>query len=177
MRHVDVGEIVRAHRCYEGRDESLDTYVLDEDRLLDLLEPLLEEAESSGDGVVMDYHSCEFFPERYFDLVLVLQCETDVLYDRLTQRNYSDRKRSENVTAEIMQVILEEANQAYDPNIVHALPSNTVQDMDSNVDRVRTWMERWVHDRSREAATTATTSSDENQDESNSSSDGDGFDA
>jgi adenylate kinase len=144
LRHLNVGEIVAAHKCYEGRDEALDTFVLDEDKLLDALEPMLDDARQNGQGIVMDYHSCEFFPERYFDLVLVLQCTTDVLYDRLTQRNYSERKRSENLTAEIMQVVLEEARHSYDPAIVHALPSNTIEDMDSNVERVKVWMDQWM---------------------------------
>jgi adenylate kinase len=163
LRHVNVGEMVMAHKCYEGRDEALDTYVLDEDKLLDALEPILEDFRQNHEGVVLDYHACDFFPERYFDLVLVLQCHTDILYDRLSSRNYSDLKRSENVTAEIMQVIWEEAQQSYDSQIVHAVPSNTIQDMDSNVDRVRTWMEQWIRDR-REEEVDASGSSEEDAD-------------
>jgi adenylate kinase len=162
LRHVNVGEIVQAHKCYEGRDEALDTYVLDEDKLLDLLEPILEDFRQNREGVVLDYHACDFFPERYFDLVLVLQCHTDILYDRLSSRNYSELKRSENVTAEIMHVIWEEAQQSYDPHIVHAVPSNTIQDMDSNVDRVRTWMEQWIRDHGEEEE--ASGSSEDNDD-------------
>jgi adenylate kinase len=164
FRHVNVGEMVMAHRCYEGRDEALDTYVLDEDKLLDALEPILEDFRQNREGVVLDYHACEFFPERYFDLVLVLQCHTNVLYDRLSSRNYSELKRSENVTAEIMQVIWEEAQQSYDPQIVHAVPSNTLEDMDGNVDRVRTWMEQWIRDR-REEEVDASGSSEEDDDD------------
>jgi adenylate kinase len=165
MLHLNVGDIVAAHKCYEGRDEALDTFVLDEDKLLDALEPMLNDARRNGHGAVMDYHSCEFFPERYFDLVLVLQCTTDVLYDRLTQRNYSDLKRSENVTAEIMHVVLEEARHSYDPTIVHALPSNTVQDMDSNVERVKVWMEQWMRDDHGAGAEEEGSSGDEEDDD------------
>jgi adenylate kinase len=161
LRHVNVGEMVLAHKCYEGRDEALDTYVLDEDKLLDALEPILEDFRQNREGVVLDYHACDFFPERYFDLVLVLQCHTNVLYDRLSSRNYSELKRSENVTAEIMQMILEEAKQAYDPQIVHAVPSNTIQDMDSNVDRVRTWMEQWIRDRGEEEEASGSSDDDD----------------
>lgn len=146
MVHVNVGEIVKENNCYDGRDESLDTNVLDEDRLVDeLLEPLFEEEPDKG-GIVADFHVCEIFPERWFDLVLVLRAKTDVLYDRLTARNYSDRKRSENVECEIMQVVLEEARDAYDPAIVHEVQSNTLQDMEGNVARVEMWMKQWVVD-------------------------------
>ena len=34
----------------------------------------------------MDFHSCDFFPERWFDLVIVLQTDNTVLYDRLDKR-------------------------------------------------------------------------------------------
>lgn len=37
-------------------------------------------------GNVLDYHACEWFPERWFDLVVVLRAATEPLYDRLTGR-------------------------------------------------------------------------------------------
>lgn len=55
-------------------------------------------------GNVVEFHSVDFFPERWFDLVLVLRADNTVLYDRLKLRQYPDKKIEENVTAEIMQV-------------------------------------------------------------------------
>lgn len=37
-------------------------------------------------GKVVDFHTCEIFPERWFDLVLVLRTDTANLYDRMTKR-------------------------------------------------------------------------------------------
>lgn len=37
-------------------------------------------------GKIVDYHGCDFFPERWFDLVLVLRCDNQQLYDRLAAR-------------------------------------------------------------------------------------------
>jgi adenylate kinase len=37
-------------------------------------------------GNIIDFHSCDFFPERWFDLVIVLQTDNTVLYDRLEKR-------------------------------------------------------------------------------------------
>ena len=45
----------------------------------------LEERMSKG-GNVVDYHGCEFFPERWFDIVFVLRTDNSVLYKRLQQR-------------------------------------------------------------------------------------------
>lgn len=40
----------------------------------------------SEGGVVLEHHTVDFFPERWFDLVLVLRCDNTILFDRLTER-------------------------------------------------------------------------------------------
>ena len=45
----------------------------------------LEEAMGEG-GNIVDYHGCDFFPERWFDIVFVLRTDNTVLYERLEQR-------------------------------------------------------------------------------------------
>lgn len=37
-------------------------------------------------GNIVDFHSCDFFPERWFDLVIVLHTDNTILYDRLEKR-------------------------------------------------------------------------------------------
>lgn len=37
-------------------------------------------------GKIVDYHGCDFFPERWFDIVFVLRTDNTVLYDRLAFR-------------------------------------------------------------------------------------------
>lgn len=103
-------------------------------------------------GHVVDFHSCEFFPERWFDIVLVLRTDNTVLFDRLKARGYTDKKVTENVECEIMQIVLDEAQKSYDSNIVHEVPSNTVDDMESNVERVEQWAREWVKDHGAGAA-------------------------
>mmetsp|Transcript_68029 Transcript_68029/g.188252 ORF Transcript_68029/g.188252 Transcript_68029/m.188252 type:complete len:137 (+) Transcript_68029:462-872(+) len=90
--------------------------------------------------------SCDFFPERWFDLVLVLTCDNTALYDRLVERGYAAKKVEENVQCEIMQVILQEAKESYAEEVVHQVTSDTIDDMESNVNRVAQWMEQWVAD-------------------------------
>ena len=48
---------------------------------MDALEPELEKG-----GCIVDFHSAEVFPERWFDLVIVLRVNNTLLYDRLQQR-------------------------------------------------------------------------------------------
>lgn len=138
FRHLNVGDLVKEHECHEGMDEALDTYILDEDKLLDLMEPMLGEG-----GCVVDFHSPEIFPERWFELVLVLRTETETLFDRLTKRGYSEKKRMENMECEIMQVVVEEARESYATEIVHEVPSNTLDDLDSALERVTSWYSSW----------------------------------
>ena len=53
----------------------------DEDALLDEL----EELQGSG-SLVVDYHSSELFPERWFQLVIVLRAEPVHIKERLSKR-------------------------------------------------------------------------------------------
>ena len=48
------------------------------------------------------------------------------------------KKLQDNVTCEIMQCILEEARNAYEA--VHEVQSNTVDDLEANVERVQEWL-------------------------------------
>jgi adenylate kinase len=56
-------------------------------------------------------------------------------------RNYNQRKITENMECEIMQVVLDEARESYAEEIVIELPSNDINDMESNVERVRQWVD------------------------------------
>jgi adenylate kinase len=138
LKHLNVGELVKTYSCHEGKDEEYDTYIVDDDQICDLLEPYVEKG-----GNIVDFHSCELFPERWFELILVLRANTDVLFDRLSERGYNDKKRSENIECEIMQIVLDEARESYDEEIVHELTSNTPEDLDNNINRIAQWLENW----------------------------------
>jgi broad-specificity NMP kinase len=51
-------------------------------QLIDEMEDMVK-----GGGNLVDYHSCDIFPERWFDAVVVLQTDNGVLYERLTNRS------------------------------------------------------------------------------------------
>ena len=44
-----------------------------------------------------------------------------------------------------MQVILDEARESYAEEIVIELPSNTIDDVESNVQRTLAWLQRWTN--------------------------------
>lgn len=71
----------------------------------------------------------------------MLTADTQVLYDRLAQRGYTDKKVQENMECEIMQIVQESAMESYDRDIVQILPSNTIDDLESNVERAAAWLD------------------------------------
>lgn len=54
--------------------------------------------------------------------------------------------------AEIMEVLLDEARQAFQAELVVELQSNTSEDMEGNTSRIETWVGLWTHERCNEAA-------------------------
>lgn len=69
-----------------------------------------------------------------------------VLTGRAYRRNYPEIKLQENLDSEIMEVLLQEAHDSYESEIVIELTSNTSDEMDSNVDRIEAWTKQWKID-------------------------------
>lgn len=139
--HLNISNLAKDRKCFESYDEEFDSHVVDEDKLLDSLEIDLRNG-----GAVVDWHCCDIFPERLIDLVVVLKTDTDKLHGRLSKRGYKDNKIQENLDCEIMEIVWQDAAGAYIPEIVIPLQSNTVEDMEENVDRIAVWIENWVRD-------------------------------
>jgi adenylate kinase len=78
--------------------------------------------------------------------VVVLRTDSTKLYDRLKARNYPEKKLQENLDSEIMEVLLEEARDGFDADIVVELRSDEVGDLQSNVERIEAWIENWKKD-------------------------------
>jgi adenylate kinase len=140
---ISVNELVKSKGLHEGRDEEFDALVIDEDRVVDEMDDAM--SLPSG-GFCVDYHGCDFFPERWFDLVVVLRTDNTTLFDRLTARGYSDKKRTENIDAEIQQVLLDQARDSYAPEVVVELASCSVDDLDANVQQIADFVRQWLAD-------------------------------
>jgi len=69
----------------------------------------------------------------------------------LKYRKYPEVKLQENIDAEIMEVLLQEAKDSYDEDIVVVLNSNTAEEMDENVDRIEAWLGQWKKDNAQES--------------------------
>ncbi|WFD42302.1 adenylate kinase [Malassezia psittaci] len=168
LRHIDVGSLVKKNGFHKSYDEEWETYEVDEDQLLDYLEPMtggtapdpLEEDPSGCDdarevgddqdtrgGLVLDWHTCDVWPERWADLVIVLRCDHQILWKRLEKRGYSEKKIAENNEAEIMGVVADDATDSYAPESIVTLTSENAEEMESNVERVVQWIHAWRQQR------------------------------
>lgn len=145
MKLFSINEVAKERDCISGYDEERKSSIVDEDKLLDAIEDDLEKG-----GLIIDWHACDIFPERLIDLVVVLRTDTQHLYDRLQSRQYSETKLQENIDAEIMQVLLDEAKEGYAEEIVVELHSNEIEDMESNVERIVAWKKQWEKDNGRD---------------------------
>ncbi|KAF9452630.1 P-loop containing nucleoside triphosphate hydrolase protein [Macrolepiota fuliginosa MF-IS2] len=141
LKHINVGEWVKEKSLYEEYDEEWQSYTVDEDKLLDELEPII-----AAGGVILDWHTCGVFPERWPDLVVVLRCNHTLIWERLEKRGYPLKKIQENNEAEIMQVVSEEARASYPTEIVVELRSEETEDLESNISRIVEWIQIWKTD-------------------------------
>ncbi|KAI6044983.1 P-loop containing nucleoside triphosphate hydrolase protein [Pisolithus marmoratus] len=141
LKHINVGEMVKDQGLHEGFDEEWQSYTVDDDKLLDELEPLATQG-----GLILDWHTCDVFPERWIDLVIVLRCNHTLLWERLEKRDYPLKKIQENNEAEIMGVVSEEARGSYEQDTVVELISESTEDLQENVSRMVQWISNWLHD-------------------------------
>ncbi|CAE7149257.1 unnamed protein product [Rhizoctonia solani] len=162
LKHINVGDLVKEKGLHEGFDEEWQSYIVDEDKVIDEIEPM-----TVNGGLILDWHTCDAFPERWVDLVVVLRCDHTKLWDRLearqvqvlfssfgnmltyldvSNRNYPLQKIQENNTSEIMQTVLDEARSSYAEEIVVELQSESTSDLEANVLRICTWIDSWMED-------------------------------
>lgn len=151
LKHISVNSVAKKNNLYSAYDERLQTHVLDEDKVLDELEKLIDDGNDQG-GWILDHHICDIFPERWVDLVVVLRCsDTSEFFERMDKRGYVEEKKSENIDAEIFGVIAEEAKEAY-PDLVTGggvveLESVETEQVDENCERILEWVKNWVERR------------------------------
>ncbi|KAK4697042.1 adenylate kinase, partial [Lecanoromycetidae sp. Uapishka_2] len=156
LKHLSINSIVKDRSCHEGWSEEHKSWIVDEEKVrhspsntpctiahqkCQLLDSLEDEVPTGG--YIIDWHACDLFPESWIDLVVVLRTEPTKLYDRLRARKYPEKKLQENLDSEIMEVLLEEARDAYDEEIVIELRSDETDDIEGNVARIEKWLANW----------------------------------
>ena len=97
--------------------------------------------------IYREFHSSDFFPERWFDLIVLLRCGNTELYDRLALRGYDDKKIKENIECEILEVTKEEVVASYKEEIIMELQSEKVEDMQNNIEIIANRIKEIINDK------------------------------
>ncbi len=79
FQYIKLAELINTKKLYTSWNEEFNVPEFDEDMVCDELEPLM----SQRGGIILEFHSCDFFPERWFDLIVLLRCDNTALFDRL----------------------------------------------------------------------------------------------
>jgi len=125
---LSAGKTSQQWKLYREWDDELNCSIFDKDLVVDHLQQSLAQG-----NCILDFHCCDVFPADKVDCVVVLRAETHVLYDRLKLRNYCAKKIQQNVDCEIFQVLLDEARETFEEDIVLELANNTMDDLERNV--------------------------------------------
>jgi adenylate kinase len=130
-KYINIGELVLQKKLYTEWNKEYDVPEFDEDKVNEELEPILKNGR-----VVVDFHSSYLFPEDLIDLVILLRCNNTILYDRLKERGYDDKKIMENIECEIMEVTSEEVRESFAEDKILELYNEQVDQMEENIQKI-----------------------------------------
>jgi len=108
--YVDVKKLIKNFKLSTEYDKKRKSLVVDLNKLNKVLIDIIKICKDQKvKGIVIDSHLSHYLPKKYVDLCVVTRTDTKKLYSRLKKRKYSKSKIAENMEAEIMEVILDEA--------------------------------------------------------------------
>ena len=131
FKNINIGKLVNEKKLYKNWNKEFNVPEFDDEMINKELEPYLNDG-----GVILDFLSNYFFPEKDINLVVLLRCNNTELYDRLKARGYNDKKITENIDCEIMEVTSEEVRDSYKDDIIIELKSEKIEEMENNLDKV-----------------------------------------
>ncbi|AIJ05446.1 putative kinase [Methanocaldococcus bathoardescens] len=99
IKVIDITEAVKKYKLYTEKDEDMDSYVIDFEKL----EKFVSEIEEKEKTIILDGHVSHLLNPDY---IIVLRCNPEIIKERLEKRGYKPKKVLENVQAEILDVCL-----------------------------------------------------------------------
>ena len=112
---IHLGDITEARVEY---DDTRDSYVVDTDMLRNKVDGIKDEG-----IIIVEGH---YAHDMAVDMVIVLRCHPDVLKNRLEKRGYKASKIRENMEAEAMGIIVDEALGRYPENKVYEVDTSKI---------------------------------------------------
>lgn len=129
--HINVGKLINDQKLYTNWNEEFDVPEFDDERVMEVLEPMIKEG-----GKVLDFHTVDFIPDELIHLVVLLRCNNTVLYDRLKARNYTEKKIRENIECEIMEVTADDVKECWSQDKILELLNEEVGQMENNIEHI-----------------------------------------
>ncbi|KAI5188584.1 adenylate kinase [Nematocida sp. AWRm77] len=105
VRVVGISDVIEKKKLYRRKCSVFDTLEYSPGRVKKYLQKKLSETKS----YLFDTHDPESLDFLSFDVIIVLTCDLHVLSDRYKERGYSTVKADENIQAEIMEVVYNDA--------------------------------------------------------------------
>lgn len=133
---VNISEFAIKKNCITVFDETLSSHVLNEEKLFQELEPILNQGKNN---VFETIHP--LFENDEVDCVFVCRTNNTILHDRLTARGYSSKKLENNMQAEIFQTIYDEVSEDFDEYKIISIQNDNLDDLDRNVKLIQKTIE------------------------------------
>jgi adenylate kinase len=107
---VQLGDLADDSGCISAQDKARKTGIINEDCLVDAL---VELTEDKTNRLVIEGHYIDLVPNSSVQWVFLLRTHPNVLKSRLSERDYSEEKVTENVEAEVLGVCQLDALDAF----------------------------------------------------------------
>ncbi|MDO8628515.1 MAG: AAA family ATPase [Nanoarchaeota archaeon] len=104
--YLDINQLIKPYQLAEGYDKKLKTYLINQEKLINLLINLITVSKKT---LIIDSHLSHHLPKQYVKTCIITTCSIPTLKQRLQKRNYNKKKIAENIEAELCNVCLGEA--------------------------------------------------------------------
>jgi len=136
--HIELSVYAKENNLITEDDLDRDTKIVDMDALSEALSKKIEKIEQP---VIIDGHyGHELLDPKQVNLLIILRKAPWILQETLQKREYNEKKVRENLEAEIMGIIAEEAESIFPRDKIHEVdttfkdPAKTVKDI---IDTIR----------------------------------------
>ncbi|MFX1533589.1 MAG: adenylate kinase family protein [Promethearchaeota archaeon] len=138
LKHVEINDLILEKGLYLGVDILRNSLIIDEE----LITAHLEEIILSTPRLCLVGHPIMLSKstKRLIDEIFLFRCRPDILRRRLQQRKYSMSKIEENVEAEIMDIVKEDAKEIFGRDIVEV--DTTTQSIQETIMYIQQILER-----------------------------------
>ncbi len=110
IKHINIGKKVIDENLYLGYDYKRMSFIADNEKLI---ESLVAEIKRTGYLIIIEGHYADIVPDQFVKKAIVLRTDINELIRRMKGKKYPEKKIEENITAEIMEIPLQNCLESY----------------------------------------------------------------